>query len=73
MDFLIQRYTREAGVRTLEREIGSVCGKTAKEVVKNGKDFSLKITPKIVQKYLGIPKFKHGEIEEKIRLECLLD
>ena len=73
LDFLIQRYTREAGVRTLEREIGSVCRKTAKEVVKNGKDFSLKITPKIVQKYLGIPKFKHGEIEEKIRLECLLD
>ena len=65
LDFLIQRYTREAGVRTLEREIGSVCRKTAKEVVKNGKDFSLKITPKIVQKYLGIPKFKHGEIEEK--------
>ena len=65
LDFLIQRYTREAGVRTLEREIGSVCRKTAKEVVKNGKDFSLKITPKIVQNYLGIPKFKHGEIEEK--------
>ena len=65
LDFLIQKYTREAGVRTLEREIGSVCRKTAKEVVKNGKDFSLKITPKIVQKYLGIPKFKHGEIEEK--------
>ncbi len=65
LDFLIQRYTREAGVRTLEREIGSVCRKTAKEVVKNGKDFSLKITPKVVQKYLGIPKFKHGEIEDK--------
>ena len=65
LDFLIQRYTREAGVRTLEREIGSVCRKTAKQVVKNGKDFSLKITPKIVQKYLGIPKFKHGEIEDK--------
>jgi ATP-dependent Lon protease len=65
LDFLIQRYTREAGVRTLEREIGSVCRKTAKQVVKNGKDFSLKITPKIIQKYLGIPKFKHGEIEDK--------
>ena len=68
LDFLIQRYTREAGVRTLEREIGSVCRKTAKEVVKNGKDFSLKVTPKIVQKYLGIPKFKHGEIEDKSQI-----
>ena len=68
LDFLIQRYTREAGVRTLEREIGSVCRKIAKEVVKNGKDFSLKVTPKIVQKYLGIPKFKHGEIEDKSQI-----
>ncbi len=68
LDFLIQRYTREAGVRTLEREIGSVCRKTAKEVVRNGKDFSQKITPKIVQKYLGVPKFKHGEIEDKSQI-----
>ena len=68
LDFLIQRYTREAGVRTLEREIGSVCRKTAKEVVQNGKDFSQKITPKIVQKYLGVPKFKHGEIEDKSQI-----
>ena len=68
LDFLIQRYTREAGVRTLEREIGSVCRKTAKEVVQNGKDFSQKITPKVVQKYLGVPKFKHGEIEDKSQI-----
>ena len=68
LDFLIQRYTREACVRTLEREIGSVCRKTAKEVVQNGKDFSQKITPKIVQKYLGVPKFKHGEIEDKSQI-----
>ncbi|GIR29549.1 hypothetical protein CM15mP43_11730 [bacterium] len=46
LDFLIQRYTREAGVRTLEREIGSVCRKTAKEVVQNGKDFLKKLHPK---------------------------
>ena len=68
LDFLIQRYTREAGVRTLEREIGSVFRKTAKEVVQNGKDFSQKITPKVVQKYLGVPKFKHGEIEDKSQI-----
>ena len=65
LNFLIQRYTREAGVRTLEREIGTICRKTAKEVVKNGKDHSLSVNPKVVQKFLGVPKFKHGEIEEK--------
>jgi len=65
LNLVIQRYTREAGVRTLEREIGTIFRKTAKEVVKNGKDFSSNITPKLVQKFLGVPKFKHGEIEEK--------
>ena len=64
VNFTIQRYTREAGVRTLEREFGTLCRKTAKEVVKNGKDYSLNITPKVVQKLLGSPKFKHGEIED---------
>ena len=64
VNFTIQRYTREAGVRTLEREFGTLCRKTAKEVVKNGKDYSLNITPKVVQKLLGAPKFKHGEIED---------
>ncbi|MBT3850559.1 endopeptidase La [bacterium] len=65
INFVIQRYTREAGVRTLEREIGTLCRKTAKEVVINGKDYFLNITPKVVQKFLGAPKFKHGEIEDK--------
>ena len=64
VNFTIQRYTREAGVRTLEREFGTLCRKTAKEVVKNGKDYSLNITPKVVQKLLGAPKFKHGEIQD---------
>ena len=64
VNFTIQRYTREAGVRTLEREFGTLCRKTAKEVVTNGKDYSLNITPKVVQKLLGAPKFKHGEIED---------
>lgn len=64
INFTIQRYTREAGVRTLERKIGSLCRKTAKEVVTNGKEFSLNVTPKVVQKLLGSPKFKHGQIEE---------
>src|SRR5881296_2244722 len=45
---IIQRYTREAGVRNLEREISSVCRKVARKVVVQGKDFSEEITPEKV-------------------------
>jgi ATP-dependent Lon protease len=65
--YVVRRYTREAGVRTLEREIATLCRKVAKEVVKHGTDHTVKINPNTIenQKYLGIPKFKFGEIEEK--------
>src|SRR5690606_16790136 len=53
---IISHYTREAGVRNLEREIGSVCRKVAKKVVlKEAK--SLKITPDVVVDLLGAPRF----------------
>jgi ATP-dependent Lon protease len=61
-------YTREAGVRTLEREIASVCRKIARQVVKEGKTRKFKVTPRRVRAYLGVPKFRtnrreeHGEI-----------
>ena len=61
---LIRRYTREAGVRTLEREISTLCRKVAKRVVKKGLDHSVKISENNIQTFLGIPKFKFGEIEE---------
>ncbi len=61
---LIRKYTKESGVRTMEREIASLCRKVAREVVEKGKDHKVKITGKNVQKYLGIPKFKFGEIDE---------
>ncbi len=54
---VIKEYTREAGVRSLEREIGGICRKVAKEVVKNGKKTSISLTPTLVQKYLGVQKF----------------
>jgi len=63
---IIREYTREAGVRNMEREISSICRKIAREVVKNGdgdKDF--KITGRSIQKYLGPPRFRHGQMEEK--------
>ncbi len=62
---IIQLYTREAGVRTLEREIAGVCRKIAKEVVKDGKDLKFKISPAKVKKYLGVPKFRANRREER--------
>jgi ATP-dependent Lon protease len=61
---VIQRYTREAGVRNLEREIGSICRKTAREVARE-KDRRLhKVTASTVQKLLGPTKFRISQIEE---------
>ena len=59
---VISHYTREAGVRSLEREIAAVCRKIAREVVKDapeGKDRSFKVDGRRVQKYLGPWKFRH--------------
>ncbi|MBW1759644.1 MAG: endopeptidase La, partial [Deltaproteobacteria bacterium] len=62
---IIQNYTREAGVRNLEREISSVCRKIAREVLKN-KDANdeFEIASKTIQKYLGPARFKHGQVEQ---------
>jgi ATP-dependent Lon protease len=62
---IIRRYTREAGVRNLEREIASVCRKVAKEVVRNGPETRIRVTEKSIPKYLGVPKYHYGRAEEK--------
>ncbi len=62
---VIRRYTREAGVRNLEREIASICRKVAREIVTNGSNGQTRITSKSLQKQLGVPKFRHGEAEGK--------
>ena len=62
---IIRKYTKESGVRTLEREIASLLRKVAREVVEKGKEHKVKISGNNVQKLLGIPKFKYGEIDEK--------
>lgn len=62
---IIQRYTREAGVRNLEREISSICRKIAREVVKRNENGLFRITEKSVPKYLGPYRFRHGQLEEK--------
>ncbi len=62
---IIRKYTREAGVRNVEREIASICRKVAREIVTNGNAGLIKISSKTVQKYLGVPKYRHGEAEGK--------
>jgi ATP-dependent Lon protease len=62
---VIRRYTREAGVRNLEREIASICRKVARKLVKDGGKKSAKVTSQSTQKYLGVPKFRYGQVEEK--------
>ena len=62
---IIRNYTREAGVRNLEREIGSICRKVAKEVVKRGKETGILVKAQSIHKYLGVPKFHYGRTEEK--------
>ena len=56
---LIERYTREAGVRNLEREIGAVCRKLARKVVQEGKDaVDMTITAEVVEGFLGKPRYR---------------
>lgn len=62
---IIRRYTREAGVRNLEREIARACRRIAKEVVEKGKDFKLKLTAANIQRYLGPLQFNEPKIEEE--------
>jgi ATP-dependent Lon protease len=64
---IVNRYTRESGVRSLEREVGGVFRKVARDVIRNGKRDIL-VTSKMVIKYLGTPRFKHGmaELEDQV-------
>ncbi len=60
---LIRTYTREAGVRNLEREIANLARKVVKEIVSNKATKKVAITKKNLEKYAGIPKFRYGETE----------
>src|SRR5215475_867651 len=62
---IIQRYTREAGVRNLEREISSICRKVARKVVVEGKTFKEDFTADKVTEYLGVPRFRPSMAEEQ--------
>jgi ATP-dependent Lon protease len=62
---VIRRYTREAGVRNLERELASICRKLAKEAVKNKNKTEFKVNEKSIAKYLGPYRFRQEQLEEK--------
>jgi len=62
---VIRKYTREAGVRNLEREIASICRKVVREIVTNGHKKQIRINVKSIEKYLGLAKFRFGESEGK--------
>jgi len=67
MSYLIRHYTREAGVRNLERTIGTVCRKQARRLAE-GKNDKLVVTPQVIQEFLGGIKVRsEGEIEERTK------
>jgi ATP-dependent Lon protease len=64
---LIRYYTREAGVRSLEREIANLCRKAIKEILMRGKT-KIAVTPGNLEKYAGIRKFRFGEVDGQNRV-----
>lgn len=68
---IVRYYTRESGVRNLEREISKICRKVVKEIalagpkLKKGKDGSMNISSKNLEKYLGVRRFDFGRAEEQ--------
>jgi ATP-dependent Lon protease len=66
---IVREHTREAGLRNLEREIGSICRKIARKVLQQGgKEKSLLVTPELVEAYLGPRKFYYEVAEAKDRI-----
>jgi ATP-dependent Lon protease len=66
---VIRYYTRESGVRGLERELASIARKVARELVSSGDDFKpVKVSPKLVRKYLGVRKHRFGQTEDENRI-----
>jgi ATP-dependent Lon protease len=62
---IIRGYTREAGVRNLEREIGNVCRKVARKVVKEGENYNTSLTAENAAEFLGVIKFRDTLAHEK--------
>ena len=65
---LIRHYTKEAGVRSLEREIASICRKVAVEVVRKDRNAHIQVGSKSLHKYLGPVKFRYGKAEAEVKI-----
>ena len=65
---IVRYYTREAGVRSLEREIAKICHKVAKELLLNEIKRTVTVTSRSVQKYLGVRQFRYGKAEDTNRV-----
>jgi ATP-dependent Lon protease len=65
---IIRYYTREAGVRNLEREIANLCRKVVKQVLKKPTEKTVSITSKVIEKYLGVKRFRFGLAEGEDRI-----
>src|SRR2546429_412361 len=64
---IIHSYTREAGVRNLEREIATITRKQARKIAE-GKTEKMTVTPEVVREFLGVPKFRtEKEVEERVK------
>ena len=61
---LIRRYTKEAGVRNLERQVAAICRKAAKEILKKGVDTRVSMTTRTLSKYLGVPPYRYGTVDK---------
>src|SRR3990170_1074881 len=59
---IIRCYTREAGVRNLEREIATLARKSVKELMLSKKK-AIKVGPKTIEDFLGVPRYRYGEVE----------
>ena len=69
LETIIRKYTREAGVRSLERELASVCRKVARKVAKKGVPPSpIRMNSARVEKLLGVPKFRWGKSEDESQI-----
>jgi ATP-dependent Lon protease len=62
---IVRRYTRESGVRNLEREIATLCRKAAVEVVERGKEHRVEVVRENLMRFLGQPKYRYGMGEEE--------
>ena len=60
----VRYYTREAGVRSLEREMSKICRKVVKDVLMNPSDEKVIVTPENLEKYLGVVRFRYGKAED---------